>query len=197
MKHDFAAKLQQQIGFLERSCVAYDSGNQEEALRIAVSLRVLFHDTSQSVSLLNHLGVKSSVRILSTLETAYTKDPKTGLISIYTPMWLNWTGERTPPLDDAERRDLIPAQEWWNEVILCIKVKLTRSDIVLSAANQDGGAHVVAVLNEKTKEVIAGVGTFTSVSQGRVIKRVLDNHHFPLLRQFAHEVLNSPDINKR
>ncbi len=59
MKTEFTEQLKRHLGFLERSCAAYDSGHQEEALRIAVSLRVLFHDTQHSsVSLLSHLGIK-------------------------------------------------------------------------------------------------------------------------------------------
>ena len=73
MKPDFPAQLQRQIGFLKRSCLTYDSGHQEEALRIAVSLRVPFHDTKSSVSLLTHLGVKALARVLSTFEPGYTK----------------------------------------------------------------------------------------------------------------------------
>jgi hypothetical protein len=95
------------------------------------------------------------------------------------------------------RRDLIPAEEWWSEVFMCIKEKLTRRDIVLAAADKDGGAHVDALPGKKAMEIIAGVGTFTSILQGRVTRRMLDNHHFPLLRQFAHEVLSSPDVNTR
>ena len=196
MKLDFPAHLRRQIGFLERSCAAYNSGHQEEALRIAVSLRVLFHDTQKSVSLLTHIGVKGSVHVLSTFEPGYREDAKSGLISVFTPMWLENTGERTAPLGDVMRRDLIPAAEWWSEVIMCMKEKLSRADIILAAANQDGGSHVDAVLGKKAMEIIEGLGTFTSVSQGRVTRRVLDNHHFPLLRQFAYEVLSSPDINK-
>src|ERR1035437_4448378 len=99
MKPDFAAQLRRQIGFLERSCVTYDSGHHEEAVRIAVSLRVLFRDTPKSVSLRTHLGVKASARVLSTFELGYRKDTKPGLLCAFTPLWLEPTGERTAPLD--------------------------------------------------------------------------------------------------
>jgi hypothetical protein len=93
MKRDFSAQLGRQIGFLERSCLAYGSGHQEEALRIAVSLRVLFHDTQSSVSLLTHLGVKASARVLSTFEPGYTEAAKTGLISVYCLVtWIAYNG---------------------------------------------------------------------------------------------------------
>src|ERR1051326_3631109 len=197
MKSDFPAQLRRQIGFLERSCLTYDSGHHEEALRIAVSLRVLFHDTPKSASLLTHLGSKASARVLSTFELGSRKAAKPGLLCAFTPLWLEPTGERTAPLDDVIRRDLVSVEEWWSEIIMCIKEKLTRKDIALAAANQDGGAHVDAVPGTKAMELIEGVGTLTTISQGRVTKRLLDNHHFPLLRQFAHEALSSPDINKK
>jgi hypothetical protein len=197
MKPDFTAQLRRQISFLERSCASYDSGHHEEALRIAVSLRVLFHDTLKSVSLLTHLGTKASAEVLSTFERGTRKPAAPGVLSAFVPLWIEPTGERTPPLDDVIRRDFISAEEWWSEVIMCARETLTRKDIVLAAANQDGGAHVDAQLGTKATELIEWVGTLTTMSQGQVTRRSLDNHHFPLLRQFAHEVLNSPDINRK
>jgi hypothetical protein len=197
MKPDFAAQLRRQISFLERSCASYDSGHHEEALRIAVSLRVLFHDTLKSVSLLMHLGIKASAQVLSTFELGSRKAATPGLLSAFAPLWLEPTGERTAPLDDVIRRDFVPAEEWWSEVIMCMRETLTRKDIVLAAVNQDGGAHVDAQPGRKATELIEGVGTLTTMSQGQVTRRPLDNHHFPLLRQFAHEVLSSPGINKK
>jgi hypothetical protein len=197
MKPDLAAQLRRQISFLERSCTAYDSGHHEEALRIAVSLRVLFHDTSKSVSLLKHLGIKSSARVLSTFGLGSRKVATPGLLSAFVPLWIEPTGERTPPLDDVIRRDFVSAEDWWSEVIMCTRETLTRKDIVLAAANQDGGAHVDAQPGTKAAELIEGVGALTTVSQGQVTRQSLDNHHFPLLRQFGYEVLNSPEINKK
>lgn len=49
---DLKQQLQRQLSFLESSSLAYDNGAYEEALRMAVSLRVLFHDTNRSISLL-------------------------------------------------------------------------------------------------------------------------------------------------
>jgi hypothetical protein len=63
---DFHAHLKTHLGFLARSCIAYDQGHLEEALRMAVSLRVMFHDTQSSTSLLRHLGAKGRVRLKST-----------------------------------------------------------------------------------------------------------------------------------
>ena len=53
---DFKDQLRRQIKFLETSCQSYDQGEVEEAVRIAVALRVLFHDSQTSRSLLRHMG---------------------------------------------------------------------------------------------------------------------------------------------
>lgn len=182
---------------MERSCADFDAGHREEALRIAVSLRVLFHDTKSSISLLTHLGIKDTVSVLSTFAPGYIEDKKTGMISASIPMWVSTiTGDRVAPLDDTARRDFIPVKEWWTEVIMCMNSKMSRRDVVLAAANQDGGAHVDAAPAPKTRELVAGVGTVRTVANGTLSEQALDNHHFPLLRQIAHEVLSSPDLLK-
>ena len=53
---DFKKRLREQLGFLERSADAFDEGHREEALRIATALRVIFHNTPSSTSLLRHLN---------------------------------------------------------------------------------------------------------------------------------------------
>ena len=50
--------LQKQLGFIERSCASFDAGFYDEAIRIAVSIRILLHDTKSSTSLLTLLGAK-------------------------------------------------------------------------------------------------------------------------------------------
>ena len=65
MKVDFTAQLQRQLGFMENSARAYDAGHRDEAIRLATSLRVLFHQTPKSTSLLWHLGAES-IMMLST-----------------------------------------------------------------------------------------------------------------------------------
>jgi hypothetical protein len=49
--------LEEQIRFLARSCSAFDAGAEDEGVRIATSLRILFHDTAISTSLVRHLGL--------------------------------------------------------------------------------------------------------------------------------------------
>lgn len=52
-------QLDRQIGYLKRSCEMYDQGIEDEAQRIATTLRVLVHDTNNSTSLLTLLQKKN------------------------------------------------------------------------------------------------------------------------------------------
>ncbi len=61
-----ADQLKRQIGYLERSCSMFDSGIDEEAQRLATTIRVLFHDTRQSTSLLTLLGMKATMMMVDT-----------------------------------------------------------------------------------------------------------------------------------
>ena len=58
-------KLREHIRFIQRSCQAYDQGDESEALRIATSLRVIFHTTAMSVSIVSHLGFENKQMLSS------------------------------------------------------------------------------------------------------------------------------------
>ena len=61
---DFRQKLREQLGFLERSCGAFDAGYHDEAIRIAQCIRVLMRDTRTQTSLLTHLNARD-INLLS------------------------------------------------------------------------------------------------------------------------------------
>ena len=57
---DLGSHLNDQLEFLRRSSESFDGGFEGEARRLAVSLRILLHDTEKSSSLLGQLGLKDS-----------------------------------------------------------------------------------------------------------------------------------------
>src|SRR4051794_39690166 len=59
-------KLAEQLDFLRRSVDLFDAGHESEAIRLAVPIRVLVHDTGKSTSLLQLLGVKDTQRFHDT-----------------------------------------------------------------------------------------------------------------------------------
>jgi hypothetical protein len=208
---DFKEHLRRQLKFLENSCLAFDQNTVEEAVRIAASLRVLFHDTQSSKSLLSHLG-KSSLLMLST-RTFFTEDataPTLPLVQLRAKLELlegntkaEYRCHAVPRLADTFRKDLIPFKQWWKkEFVIEHKqppTKLTRRDLILAAANKDGGAHVDEVLDPVYDYVRLGSGLELEIELNPKFglptqKASFENIHFASLRQIAYEVLNTPSL---
>src|SRR5437899_1143187 len=65
----FCEHLTKQLEFLKRSSASFDSGHTDEAIRIAVVIRVLVHNSRSSTSLLRHLRA-TAIPLTSTCEGA-------------------------------------------------------------------------------------------------------------------------------
>lgn len=166
MSQDFKEQFDQQIGFIETSARAYDEGNEPEAKRLAVNLRVLLHDTKNSTSLLKHLGVKY---LLPFRNTAGDPPPAGalmvfggGLCSIEATLGEGGGKSRfVPVLDTDPARSSRPLQcfeDWWRGPILNDQEgnSFSRYDFVHSVANKDGGAHVDAKLGAAYQALTRG-----------------------------------------
>lgn len=156
-----------------KSCLGYDAGHDEEAIRIAQILRILLHDGgSNSASLLTQIGVRANLRYYGTPHTFETPDlfPLCTLsgrstIGMSNPPHPNWAGY-TPIYDytsDVQTRsafefDVVPKRrwqtlsfdKWWeSEVLHTLKGGTqTRAQLVKLVANKEGGAHVDLKLNQ-------------------------------------------------
>lgn len=208
---DFKDHLRRQLGFIQKSCELYDKGDPEEAVRIAVALRVIFHRTKASVSLLTHLNA-NSIQLLST-RTDFLEDPiSPNLPLIQLKAHLNLVDDNKkaefqchafPRLGETIRKDLIPFERWWEQEYV-IKHKeppttVSRKDLVLAAANKDGGAHVDEALDPVYDYVRLGSGLGLSIVLNPKLQLpdqegTFKNIHFATLRQIAFEVLNSPQL---
>jgi hypothetical protein len=201
---DFKDQLRRQLLFLQNSCQLYDEGHFEEAIRLAVALRVMLHDTDKSTSLLNHLGAKS-VLVLSTAELPKKHQDHhlalvTGLLKVSEPTAPKASYQAVPVLADPLRRDFVPFHAWWRkETIIKLRVdaSLNRRDLILDAANKDGGAHVDAVLPHVYDKTRLGAGMEIEIefkTGPTKVKMPHENVHYASLRQIAYEVLNSPAL---
>lgn len=143
--------LDEQIVLLTRSTASYDAGYEAEAKRMAVGLRILFHDTGRSKSLLGQLGRK---RIwfwdLAAPDVPGNLLPHGGLVGIrLTSVNQATDADYVALLDDVPHARQIPFEKWWTApVFRAGEAVLTREKLVLTAADQDGGAHVDPALNE-------------------------------------------------
>ena len=196
MSVNFHRQLAKQFGFLEASCRAYDAGNKDEAVRIATCLRILFHDTSHSSSLIHHLEL-SHLRLLSSCEGIPTS----------ARFWANLTNIYLAPaaakaefiakLDGARAKTLIPFDDWWrNEVVYLVQqTTVTRRDLTLAASNKDGGAHVDSRLDDYYEQLLSGAGWKMTLNESTGRKEISFRHaHSAALRQMAFEVLHTPDL---
>jgi hypothetical protein len=197
---DFRAHLRQQLQFIERSCQDYDQGHAGEAVRIALSLRIIFYDTKRCTSILKHLGNKQII-LLSTAEVF--KKPQVHNLALVIPQLgiPHFKAEMIAPLDRAARKQSVNFETWWRkELIIELnsgKDVMTRRDLILGAAHRDGGAHVDDKLDPTYDLARLGAGmTVEFVLKGArpSVEIPFENVHYASLRQIGYEALNSPDL---
>jgi hypothetical protein len=195
-------KLRQTLTFLEVSSKAYDAGIEFEALRIAVCLRVLFYkpDTqrkNRAVPLVEHLNMEACDMLTSNTGAI----PPMGYLDLILDLGSPMPVKAKPKL--KAEFNLTKLCEWWEkEVVFLFKETgevFHRKDVVLTAANKDGGAHVDSRVDafyanlaqgefslgiDGKNLVYAGAAPFdtSKLQHGQ-------NFHYALLRQFAFEVL--------
>lgn len=194
----FALELKRQLKYLDTSCREFDNGNTDEGIRIGIVLRVLFHNTSHSQSLLSHLG-RNGIRMLSTahLKTAYTIGSLTNVQIDFSPPL---SVRITPKLDKCTK-NFVPFEHWWTGEAVFERggTVIYRKDLVLWAVNKDGGAHVDATLPPKYQELLDG--EWISIGherQGQMLQRATaQSAAVSALRQMAFETLNTPDLDEK
>lgn len=156
-------KLSDQRTFLEASARAFDSGTEIEALRLAVTARVLLHETPSSHALLNQLGLLADLSLPNTgnsfpSHVEYSADEqfrttRVGVFLRLASMRLCIPPESArfvPKLTEVRSAPRSLFSDWWVTPILRAPGadiydaprELTRKDLVLGLANKEGGAHV-------------------------------------------------------
>jgi hypothetical protein len=205
------------MDFLRTSAAGFDGGVEAEAKRLAVQIRVLVHDASgnrkgRSVSLLTQIGVRDR---LPWLDTAIVPDPT----------WVDFglglcrlAGEGkgsdlrffyAPPLGDLGPDRLhAPASfvDWWTQPILADRMGHTfsRANFIDRVANQDGGAHVDARLDESYEALTRGNSMRIAAGKGMLGFNIGSNLTedpgppgssiaLASVRQIAYEVLRTVD----
>jgi hypothetical protein len=186
----FREQLRQQLSFLENSCVAFDGGQPEEAIRIAVSLRVLFHDTRKQTSLLTHLGA-TGIELTSTcpIHTTIPYD-----MSFESLCGFSSVAGITAKLGNSSTLHQMPALDWWGQFVIGLGKgrNLSRKIIALTAADKDGGAHVDEKLPDEYELLALGLWEqHAGGKSGRV-----PGHQLIYLRQMGYEVLTSPKLRE-
>lgn len=188
---DLNSNLEEQLAFLESSASAFDNGIAVEIKRLAVTVRVLLHDTAKSTSLLTLLRKKG----VKFVDTAAPVDEQNLLShSSLVQVHLGSKGSTPLPLlDEGPFNRKINFDPWWNGIVFVDKDKneFSRKDIVLTLANKEGGAHIDAALDQKYANLRKNnsLNWFDETSDG---KQTPSADQVPAtMRQIAHEVLKT------
>jgi hypothetical protein len=183
--------LKEQLEFIESSATSFDNGFESEIKRLAVSVRVLVHDTTKSTSLLTLLGQKN-VDFVDT-SIPFDENNKMTHSSLVQMSLGNRASKVLPILDDGPFTRTASFELWWNGIVFVDKNRneFSRKDIVLSLANKEGGAHVDKKLDRKYSELRKNnsLGWFDVTADG---KQTPSSDQVPAtMRQIAHEVLKT------
>jgi hypothetical protein len=106
--------------------------------------------------------------------------------------------EYAPKLHEAQTKRFVAVSEWWLKEIAYIVngYVITRKDLVLKAANTDGGAHVADKFNPHYENLLNGAGWKMTLNPptGASKELAFKYGHLAALRQIAYETFNSPSI---
>jgi len=181
--------------FLIASASSFDNGYEAEAKRLAVTLRVLLHDTPQSHSLLGLLGIKDVMKFTNTAAPIEPDNllPTPGLVIMAvvrgTPSYLAPLGNLPPP----SVRPPADFPAWWNNDVTKDKEGnlWSRKSFVLTLANKEGGAHVDPALNDKYEALVRHNGLGWQRSSPDGIQPLQGSPAAATIRQVTYEVLDT------
>jgi hypothetical protein len=156
VERDLVCDFQEQLGFLISSAAGYDAGTQAEAKRLALHLRILLHDSPTTSRGRPQLSVLSRMGARDTLPWTDTSagDPPAGALVIGAGLaMMRVAGGPEPRItyepflgNHGEDRNQPPQafSDWWTETVMLDATgnAFSRSGLVLSVCNQDGGAHI-------------------------------------------------------
>ena len=206
-KSDFKEHFRKQLKFLRREAAMMACGDYDFAIPAATHLRKLFHNKPRSPSLLQHLGA-TDVEIVS---FGGLNEDNPAIFSYYC-----YTFNRQEPYNiliikedstPGAPRHQIPhppsgprtAEAWWNQIIVIEsnptgRLVVKRKDLVLTAADQDGGAHVDKKLEKNYFNLATNnwVGYNAKDDSGNEVFKRVENWHLLLLRHLVTDVLESP-----
>jgi len=193
--------LKEQLEMLRKSCEGFDRGDILEAKRIAVHLRILWHNTRQSTGLASQLNLANDV-----IDTAFVVPP--AFVSSASPepssderRLFAVGGKRAyVPLFDYGPAGVnrIPFNQWWEGTVISDGSghKFSRKDLVLAVANTDGGAHVDPALDPEyyalTRKGTFGIIRVVPTDDPKVFRRIETPSPVAVtLRQIGHETLRT------
>lgn len=161
---------------------------------MAVILRVILH-TGRSPSLLKQLGKD----VIQFIDSNAAFDPRS--IAPFHGLLLICKDKSgfyyAPKLDMDGELVYTPFDQWWNGTVFARQgqFRMSRADVVLTASNQDGGAHVDSALRADYASLRRDNALGWLTGRGDPLPR---DPVYASIRQVSHEILKTlmPNYNK-
>ncbi|KAF0209031.1 MAG: hypothetical protein FD171_672 [Actinobacteria bacterium] len=196
---DLRAHLRSEVTALLYASRGFDEGQLDPdagAKLIGPRLRNLLHDTMESTSLLQHLGLKDTMRFFdSSCPRLGSGDVKMAHMAL---AGRTGSGRFLPHLDSqcesAELRRLLDFAAWWEQPVILDQsgFEFSRRQLVLETNNKDGCSHIDRRL--QLTDEYAGLTRENSLGMFHGDGEHWFGYGSPVpasLRQIAHEVLVS------
>lgn len=187
------SQLQRQLGYIHRSARLFDLGYLDEAVRIATCLRVLFHDKPRdppNQGSIHKLLGRPPIALRTTVKPS-TLSPSVGMFD-----GLMHLPGNMRPWNDYLNGDvyLLELDAWWSQVMFVVDGHhVNRRQLVLWAAEKDGGAHSDTQLHSGY-EALFRMWTLMSTDSSQSSGTPVPYQHLFALRRFALEVLSSESL---
>jgi hypothetical protein len=102
-------------------------------------------------------------------------------------------------LATSTRNESIPFSSWWEEPVLKLNKEgetVSRRQIILTAADKDGAAHIDAIKPVWYNTLEAGLRlrAIVETADGRRLGIIFQNANLAALRQIGHELLTSEEL---
>jgi hypothetical protein len=201
ISHDDLKKhFEEQLELLELNCNFFDEGKDIVAKTIATYVRILVHDTKKSRSLLGLLDIKNEKFFDS---SSIMRDEKRlniqrigsfcGLVGIA----VGGNGKSyIPYLDDYPNENIfgfVSFEDYWTRTIFIDQMgnSFSRKDIILTVANQDGGAHVDPKIDKDYKNLTRSNALGHHISSDGINWVAPLGAERAAIRQIGHEILRT------
>jgi hypothetical protein len=203
-KSDLITQLQNQLSKLKIFNRIFDEGDLAIAQEIAVKLRVIFHNTNNSKSLLHQLKLQH-IDFVDTSDkfNSYNRLAHLGLLIMrLKPNHLPTDNTILPKLATAKFQ-FVTFQNWWDnkKVLKDINQNIfTRKKLIHHLANQDGGAHVDPELDSDYYEISRKNTIGWSLVDSKGQRVPLNDPVLPSIRQISYEAIetfNKIDISNQ
>lgn len=206
-REEIIDKIKEQIQLLQLNAENFDKGLFITSLYMATTVRVLFHDTGTSVSLIKQL-CDIDGRDKNTFEMITTKKQhKQGeLVLIGDGLFdlsLSNMGFWCNPFFEKAQQTKVPFSNWWDEEVVKnvengyeSPIWLSRKEVITLHANKEGGAHVDVIRNEKItslskKESLGFTSYYTNLQGENIEQEAKIDSKRATIRQICFEVLIS------